>query len=61
MAQLARDTEESKYPYLLHYHWSRFGREESLKQFLALEEAGGLNEPELQVLLGRALRQTGPR
>lgn len=51
LAQLARDTEDSKDPYLLHYHWSRFGREESLRQFLVLEKAEKLNEPELQVFL----------
>jgi hypothetical protein len=51
LAQLARDTEDSKYPYLLHYHWSRFGRQESLREYLVLEKAGKLEEPELQVFL----------
>lgn len=51
LAQLARDTEESKDPYLLHYHWSRFGREESLVEFLGLEATGALEKPELQVKL----------
>lgn len=51
LAQLARDTESSKDPYLLHYHWSRFGRKESLHGYLVLEAAGKLNEPALQVYL----------
>lgn len=51
LAQIARDTEDSKYPYLLHYHWSRFGREESLQEFKVLEAAGKLEEPALQVFL----------
>ena len=55
LAQLARDTEASKDPYLLHYHWSRFGREESLTTFLQLDAAGKLQEPQLQVFLAEYL------
>lgn len=51
LAQLARDTAESNDPYLLHYHWSRFGKEESLVDFLALESTGALEKPDLQVML----------
>lgn len=51
LAQIARDTEDSKYPYLLHYHWSRFGRHESMLDFLAAEAAGQLEEPQLQIHL----------
>lgn len=51
LAQLARDTKDSKDPYLLHYHWSRFGKEESMNNFLALEATGALEKPDLQVKL----------
>lgn len=51
LRQLARDTEESKDPYLLHYHWSRFGREESLTEFLKLVNTPALEKPDLQVKL----------
>lgn len=51
LAQLARDTEESNDPHLLHYHWTRFGNQDSLERFLALEETGKLETPELQTFL----------
>ncbi|XOV77514.1 MAG: DUF2989 domain-containing protein [Aestuariibacter sp.] len=51
LAQLARDTVESEDPHLLHYHWTRFGRQESLQRFLELENEGKLETPELQMFL----------
>lgn len=51
LAQLARDTEESDDPHLLHYHWTRFGNEDSLQRFLRLEKQKKLESPELQKYL----------
>lgn len=49
--QLSRDTEESDYPYLMYYHWSRYGSEEALERFLALQGTKQLEEPDLQKFL----------
>ncbi len=51
LRQLSRDTEESDYPYLLYYHWSRHGSEDALKRFIAKQNSSELNEPELQKYL----------
>ncbi|WP_199611647.1 DUF2989 domain-containing protein [Flocculibacter collagenilyticus] len=49
--RVSRDTQTSELPELLYYHWSRNGDEEALEKFLALEEQGQLNTPELQFAL----------
>lgn len=47
--RLIHKTRNSKEPHLLLYHWSRFGKQEALKHFLALEKQGKLNTPSLQL------------
>ena len=51
LQRLARDTEESEDPRLLYYHWSRFASQPHLEKFLAYQEAGQLETPELQLAL----------
>ncbi|UAA40431.1 DUF2989 domain-containing protein [Paraneptunicella aestuarii] len=51
LRKLARDTQESKDPRLLYYHWSRFGSEEHLKEFLAYRDSELLESPEMQIAL----------
>lgn len=51
LQRLARDTEESNNPLLLHYHWSRFDSKPHLEKFLKANEEGRLETPEMQVAL----------
>lgn len=47
--RLIRKTRNSKEPHLLLYHWSRFGKQDALTHFLALEKQGKLNTASLQL------------
>lgn len=49
LKRLVRKTRHSSEPHLLLYHWSRFGKEESLQKFLSLRDKGQLNSPGLQI------------
>lgn len=42
-----KETATSSHPNLLWYHWSREGNKEAYAKFIALEQSGQLNTPEL--------------
>ncbi len=51
LKRLAIETKDSKDPYLLYYHWSRFGNQKALDTLLSYEGTKKLDEPDLQIAL----------
>ena len=49
--EISEETKNSKNPYLLYFHWSRYLNKEALTKFIALEGSSELESSELQFFL----------